>query len=91
MIETEVKYLIIKLPSNLPNPMYIEQRYFEPVNTLDKILKLFDLDSLENIPTRRIRLIKTDRISFVITLKRKGCILELNMKKKLVKNYIMKF
>ena len=71
MIETEVKYLINKLPSNLPNPMYIEQRYFEPVNTLDKILKLFNLDSLENIPTRRIRLIKTDRISFVITLKTK--------------------
>ena len=72
MIETEVKYLINKLPGDLPNPMYIEQRYFEPVNTLDKILKLFDLDSLENIPTRRIRLIKTDRISFVITLKTKG-------------------
>ena len=31
MIETEVKYLIDKLPINLPNPMYIEQRYFEPV------------------------------------------------------------
>ena len=36
MIETEVKYLINKLPINLPNPMYIEQRYFEPVNTLNK-------------------------------------------------------
>ena len=71
-IETEVKYLINKLPDNLPSPIYIEQRYFEPRNTLDKILKLFDLESLENIPTRRIRLIKTDKISYVITLKTKG-------------------
>lgn len=72
MIETEVKYLINKLPINLPNPMYIEQRYFEPVNTLDKILTLFNLESLNGIPTKRIRLIKTNQISYVITLKTKG-------------------
>lgn len=71
-IETEVKYLINKLPDNLPNPMYIEQRYFEPVNTLNKILELFNLNSLENISTKRVRLIKTDKISYVITLKTKG-------------------
>lgn len=71
-IETEVKYLINKLPSNLPSPMYIEQRYFEPVNTLNTILELFNLESLDNIPTRRVRLIKTDKVSYVITLKTKG-------------------
>ena len=36
-IETEVKYLINKLPDNLTKPLYIEQRYFEPVKTLKKI------------------------------------------------------
>ncbi|MBQ4571614.1 MAG: hypothetical protein IJB21_07945 [Bacilli bacterium] len=71
-IETEVKYLINKLPDNLPHPMYIEQRYFEPVNTLNKILELFNLESLDKISTRRVRLIKTDKISYVITLKTKG-------------------
>lgn len=71
-IETEVKYLINKLPNNLPKPLYIEQRYFEPVNTLQIILKMFNLDSLNGISTKRVRLIKTDKISYVITLKSKG-------------------
>lgn len=71
-IETEVKYLINKLPSDLHEPLYIEQRYFTPVKTLSSILKLFDLESLDNIPTRRVRLIKTDKIKYVITLKTKG-------------------
>lgn len=71
-IETEVKYLINKLPNDLPNPLYIEQRYFETVKTLNKILDLFNLENLNNISTKRIRLIKTDKISYVITLKTKG-------------------
>lgn len=71
-IETEVKYLINKLPSDLPKPLYIEQRYFTPVKTLEKILQLFNLESLDNIPTRRVRLIKKDEIKYVITLKTKG-------------------
>ena len=71
-IETEVKFLINKLPDNLTEPLYIEQRYFEPVKTLEKILDLFKLDNLNNISTKRVRLIKTDKISYVITLKTKG-------------------
>lgn len=71
-IETEVKYLINKLPNDLPSPLYIEQRYFETVKTLNKILDLFNLENLNNISTKRIRLIKTDKISYVITLKTKG-------------------
>ena len=71
-IETEVKYLIDKLPDTLPNPLYIEQRYFEPTKTLDKILNLFNLESLNNISTKRVRLIKTNCIKYVITLKTTG-------------------
>ena len=72
-VETEVKYLINKLPDNLPNPLYIEQRYFVPTNTLTTILELFNLSSLENISTKRVRLIKFhNSISYVITLKTKG-------------------
>lgn len=71
-IETEVKYLINKLPNDLPSPLYIEQRYFETVKTLNKILDLFNLENLNNISTKRIRLIKTDKISYIITLKTKG-------------------
>lgn len=72
-VETEVKYLINKLPDNLPNPLYIEQRYFVPTNTLTTILELFNLSSLENISTKRVRLIKyNNSISYVITLKTKG-------------------
>ena len=72
-IETEVKYLINKLPDNLPNPLYIEQRYFVPTNTLATILELFNLSSLDNISTKRVRLIKyNNSISYVITLKTKG-------------------
>ena len=71
-IETEVKYLINKLPDNLPAPLYIEQRYFEPNKTKNIILELFNLNSLENISTKRVRLIKSNQISYVITLKTKG-------------------
>ena len=63
-IETEVKYLINKLPHELPNPLYIEQRYFEPIHTLNIILELFNLETLNNISTKRVRLIKTDKITF---------------------------
>ena len=71
-IETEVKYLINKLPDNLPAPLYIEQRYFEPIKTYNQILDLFNLESLNGISTKRVRLIKTCKISYVITLKTKG-------------------
>ena len=71
-IETEVKYLINKLPDNLPAALYIEQRYFEPDKTKNIILELFNLNSLENISTKRVRLIKSNQISYVITLKTKG-------------------
>lgn len=72
IIETELKYLINKLPSNLPLPHYIEQRYFDRRGVEDILKKMFDLNSLDNISTTRIRLIKHLEISFVITLKTKG-------------------
>lgn len=71
-LETELKYLINKLPDNITNPIYIEQRYFKMDNVEEQLKKLFNLESLEDISTSRIRLIKNKKISYVLTLKTKG-------------------
>lgn len=73
--ECEVKFLINKLP-NLPadtNVYYIEQYYFNPDNYQDIIKELFNLSSLDNINTYRVRKIKNNKvISYILTLKSKG-------------------
>lgn len=72
IIETELKYLINRLPSDLPFAHYIEQRYFDRRGVEDILKKMFNLESLDNISTTRIRSIKHEDISYIITLKTKG-------------------
>lgn len=72
-IETEIKYLIDKLPANLPSPNYIEQRYFLMDGKEEVLKNIFQLDTLLEIKTCRIRLIKdSSKINYVLTLKSSG-------------------
>ncbi len=71
-IETEVKYLIDQLPNDLPQPNYIEQRYFSMSGKEEVLKRIFDLESLSEIKTSRIRMIKTDQTKYVLTLKTSG-------------------
>ncbi len=71
-IETEIKYLINHLPNNLPIPNYIEQRYFKMDGKEEVLKQIFNLKTLDNIKTSRVRLIKNQDIKYVLTLKTSG-------------------
>ena len=72
-IEREFKFVIDKLPASLSNPYHIDQYYFEPKKIKKELLKIFNLSSLDDITTYRVRKIKhNDEISYVLTLKSSG-------------------
>ena len=72
-MEEEIKYLINKLPSNLSNPLYIEQYYFVNLNYDEYFKNYFPTIDLTKINTFRLRKIKfNNNTSYILTLKGSG-------------------
>ena len=71
--EIELKFLINRLPEECTNPTKIIQTYFNPQKHNDYLCKVFNLDSLAEIESARIRE-ENDGEQILLTLKSKGTI-----------------
>lgn len=72
-VEREFKFLIKTLPSNLPEPLHIDQYYFKNEELKHIFKKMFSLDNLDAITTYRVRKITyLDETKYVLTLKTSG-------------------
>ena len=71
--ETELKYLVNKLPLNYDRKLEIVQIYFNPKGKKKIIKKIFEGIDLDTITTFRVRkIVENKEVKFVITLKTKS-------------------
>lgn len=73
-IETELKYLVDKIPPHLD---FVEfyQIYFDPSDLIDELSTLFHIEDFHTISTSRIRkVIRGENVKYVVTLKTKGAL-----------------